>query len=217
MMDGSSSTNIKFAPQFFAAGTVLFYEGDASREMYVIQSGRVRLSRLVGGKETVLAEIPTGEFFGEMAILNNQPRSATAMVVEDSRLLVLDERTFDSMIRNNSEIAVRMIKRLADRLAQANEQTELLLRRDPNHRVVQYLRQLAKKKGEPTPMGIAVAVDESYLAHHVGLSLDEVRRVLERLERARLVTVSKQGFVISEVGKLQEFLDFLELTERFGS
>ena len=79
------------------------------------------------GREVHLATLPPGEFFGEMAIINKQPRSATATVIEEAQLLVLDARTFEAMIRGNAEIAIRMIKKLAARLAQANSQVEMLL------------------------------------------------------------------------------------------
>src|SRR5438105_12720146 len=81
----------------FPAGTILFSEGDDGEEMYVIQSGRVQLTRMVRGREAHLATLPPGEFFGEMAIVNNQPRSATATVLEDAHLLVIDARTFEAM------------------------------------------------------------------------------------------------------------------------
>jgi len=94
----------------FPTGTVLFREGDPGEEMYVIQSGRVQLTRRVRGREAHLATLPTGEFFGEMAIVNNRPRSATATVLEESQLLVIDARTFEAMVRGNAEIALRFIK-----------------------------------------------------------------------------------------------------------
>lgn len=213
----SAGSTGKYA-KHYPAGTILFKEGDGGREMYVIQQGKVKITRKVGAKEALLAVIPPGEFFGEMAIINNKPRSATATVTEDSQLLVIDGRTFEAMIRGNAEIAVRMIKRLADRLEHANRQIELLLHRDPNHRVVQLLRQSANDYGAPSPTGTAVPLGEQELASQVGLTVAEVMQVINRLELARLVTRTAEGnFVISEVGKLQDFLEFLEMTERFGS
>lgn len=213
-MDSSSARDLC---KSFPAGTVLFKEGDEGRDMYVIQRGAVRLTRRVGAKDSELAVLPAGEFFGEMAIINNKPRSATATVVEDAQLMVLDGGTFEAMIRGNAEVAVRMIKRLADRLERANQQVELLLHRDPNHRVVQYLRKLAEDGGEPCPTGTLVHLTEQDLAARVGLGEEQVAQVVKRLELARLLSRDERGnFVVSEVGKLQEFLDFLEMTERFG-
>src|SRR5450432_315206 len=99
--------------KFYPAGTVLFREGDPGREMFVIHSGKVELTRRMKDRDALLALLPAGEFFGEMAIVNNRPRSASATVREDSWLLVIDSRTFEAMIRGKAEIAVRMIKSMA--------------------------------------------------------------------------------------------------------
>ena len=68
----------RFAREF-PAGAVLFEEGQPGRDMYIIVSGEIEIRRQVGGSERVLAVLPAGEFFGEMAILNGRPRSATAV------------------------------------------------------------------------------------------------------------------------------------------
>jgi CRP-like cAMP-binding protein len=202
----------------FPAGTVLFAEGDEGAEMFVIQSGQVKISRKVGPREALLAVLPAGEFFGEMSIINNSPRSATATVLEDAKLLVIDARTFEAMIRGNSEIAVRMIKRLADRLARADAQIELLLHQDPNHRVVQFLRQESSVVGIREQAGINIPITERGVAERVGLSVSEVQAVINRLEKAKLVSRTDEGgFIIAEEGKLQDFLEFLEMKERFGA
>ena len=97
----------------FAPGTVLFEEGQPGDYMYVVQSGEVEIRRQVGETERVLAVLPAGEFFGEMAILNGRPRSATAVVRTTARLLVIEGRTFEAMLRARPEIAMRIIKSLA--------------------------------------------------------------------------------------------------------
>ena len=201
----------------YAAGTVLFREGDAGKHMYVIQSGRVQLTRRVRGKEAHLATLPAGEFFGEMALINKQPRSATATALEDAHLLVLDARTFEAMIRGNAEIALRMIKKLALRLSQSNLQVETLLRQDLNHRIVHQLRSLADTRGQQDGPGtrIDIAVDE--LAELVGASAGDVKEGLDRLEKAMLLQKQVGSIFIAEVGRLGEFLEFLEIKERFGS
>jgi CRP-like cAMP-binding protein len=106
----------------FAQGTVLFREGEPGKEMYVVQQGRVTVSKRVGDVEKILASLGPGEFLGEMSILNNKPRSATATCAEAARLLVVDAKTFEAMIRGNAEIAIRIMKTLAARLGDADDQ-----------------------------------------------------------------------------------------------
>ena len=205
----------------FRAGTILFREGDEGNDMYVIQSGTVEIQRTIGDRKRTLAILPAGEFFGEMAIINDRPRSATAMVRGAAKLLVIDRDTFESMLRGKTEIAVRMIKTMASRLERANQQTELLLLKDSNHRVVQCLRRLAEDS-EPNGSGaIFVAVSHEEIAARVALAPEDVLDILQRLAMARLVVhageagLGEDGYLIPEVGRLLEFLEFLELKDRF--
>lgn len=202
----------------YAAGHVLFAEGDAGKHMYVIQSGRVQLTRRVRGRPAHLATLPPGEFFGEMAIINKQPRSATATVIEEAQLLVLDARTFEAMIRGNAEIAIRMIKKLALRLAMANAQVETLLKQDLNHRIVHQLRLLADARGQVDGPGVRIDISIEELAELVGAGdPKEIVDGLAGLQKARLIQKEPGSISIAEVGKLAEFLEFLDMKERFGA
>lgn len=213
----------------FPAGTVLFEEGQPGDYMYVVQSGEIEIRRQVGESERVLAVIPPGEFFGEMAILNGRPRSATAVVASDARLLVIEGRTFEAMLRARPEIALRIIKSLASRLENANQHIELLLLPTPNHRVVQCLRHMAEEQialaGAQVNQGSAILVPRTVddVAARVGLEVEEVLEVVDHLRDARLVLLAADagiegdGFIVPEVGRLLEFLEFLNLKDRFGA
>src|SRR5689334_3625746 len=176
----------------YEPGTVLFREGDPGDFMYVIQSGEVEIRRTIGDVERLLAVLPAGEFFGEMALINQRPRSATAVVRRLSRLLVIEPRTFEAMIRGKTEIAVRMIKTLAGRLERANHQIEILLLPNANHRVVQCLRRLSEEQLEAAGHGgpeaaIYLPAHLEDIAARVALPPHEVAEILERLESASLV------------------------------
>lgn len=200
----------------FPKGTVLFKEGEPGKEMYVVQSGKVNITKTVRDTDKILATLGPGEFFGEMSILNNKPRSAGASMAEDGKLLVIDPRTFEAMIRGNVEIAVRLIKKLSDRLQDADEQIENLLLRDPNSRVVHNLLQQALKRGKPTPQGTLVVVNLVELHSRMGLTAEEVSDAIQRTAKARIFVVVPEGVVIPDPNKMQKYLEFLEMKERFG-
>ncbi|MCA9676886.1 MAG: Crp/Fnr family transcriptional regulator [Kofleriaceae bacterium] len=211
----------------YEAGTVLFREGEPGDFMYVIQAGEVEIRRTISDVERVLAVLPAGEFFGEMALINSRPRSATAVVRRPSRLLVIEPRTFEAMIRGKTEIAVRMIKTMAGRLERANQQIEILLLPSANHRVVQCLRRLAEEQLEAAghhglEAAIYIPAQLEDIAARAALAPHEVAEIMERLESASLVMHAEDagipgaGYVVPEVGRLLEFLEFLELKERFG-
>ena len=213
----------------FPAGSVLFEEGQPGDYMYVVQTGEVEIRRQVGETERVLAILPPGEFFGEMAILNGRPRSETAVCKTKARLLVIEGKTFEAMMRARPEIALRIIKALATRLESANQHIELLLLPTPNHRVVQCLRHMADEQlalaGTHATHGSAILVPKRIedVATRVGLPVHEVIEVVDRLRAARLVLLAEDagiegdGFIVPEVGRLLEVLEFLNLKDRFGA
>lgn len=199
------------------AGEVLFSEGEPGETMYVLQSGAVRITKSVKGEDKTLAILGPGEFFGELAILNDKPRSATAIVEEPSQVLVLGARTFEQMVVSNAEIAVRMIKRLARRLDSANELIEVLMHRDPKARVILGLSREAETIGEAQPDGaVLVPMHPAELAEQIGLDEPATREVLKRLERLRIVEPTERGLIVTQVARLEEFYAFLEMREKFG-
>jgi CRP/FNR family transcriptional regulator, cyclic AMP receptor protein len=199
----------------FPKGTVLFREGEPGKEMYVVQQGMVSISKRVGEVEKILSMLGQGEFFGEMSILNNAPRSATATCAEDSKLLVIDPKTFEAMIRGNAEIAIRMIKKLADRLQEADHQIENLLFRDASSRVVHFLV-VAAERGARTSAGQKIEIAPRDLPARVGVKAEQVDEVLMKLLKARIVSVHPDGLVVPDVAKLRHFLEFLQMKAQFG-
>jgi CRP-like cAMP-binding protein len=120
------------------------------------------------------------------------------------------------MVRGNAEIALRFIKKLAARLAQANAQVEVLLLQDLNHRVVHHLRHLANTRGTPDGPGVRVGATIDDIAETVGAKYEDVDATLRRLQDDKLFYRDGDQVHIAEVGKLDQFLEFLEMKENFG-
>jgi CRP-like cAMP-binding protein len=199
----------------FPRGTVLFREGERGDAMFVVQRGQVRISVQVGGVEKVLSTLGPGEFVGEMSILSGNPRSATATCVEDARMLVVDGRTFEAMLRANSEIAIRMIRKLAERLQRANEQIENLLLPDASQRVVHHLVIAAEREQRGAGGSVRLPFGASEIAQQAGVGLGQVDVVLERLVRAKLLDATA-GLQVPDVARLRRYLDLLQLKAQFG-
>ncbi len=200
----------------FPPGDVLFREGEAGEVMFVIQSGSVRISKSISGEDKVLAVLGPGEFLGEMAILNGRPRTATATVVELTRCLVIEAKTLESMVARNAEIALRLIKKLAKRLDSADTLVEILMHRDPKARVMLSLARHADAFGEPTEAGIRVRITPAEIAREVGVGVEVADEVMARLYRLRLITEDESSIIVADVGRLQDFLEFLEMPQKFG-
>src|SRR4051794_25154557 len=197
-------------------GTVLFREGEPGKEMFVLQSGKIAISKKVRDVEKVLAMLGPGEFFGEMAIISNKPRNATATVAEDAKLLVIDPKTFEGMIRGNSEIAVRMIKKLADRLSEADSQIENLLLNDPSSRVVHHMLQVCQTRGRPMEEGIEIDLPLRELPRLLGVGEPAIRNIIEKLTRSGMIERQGDRVVVYDTARLHDFLQYLEMRWKFG-
>jgi len=104
------------------APKVLFRAGDAGDAMYIIERGKVRISvEATDGRELTLTELGQGDFFGELTLLDRQPRSANATVSEESRLAVLSREHFLSFMRSKPNVALEMLTALANRLRRTDE------------------------------------------------------------------------------------------------
>ncbi|HAP43349.1 MAG: hypothetical protein A2087_10790 [Spirochaetes bacterium GWD1_61_31] len=175
----------------FATGDVIFKEGDQGDLMYIMVSGCVELRKKVDAGEMVLKVVKTpNEFFGEMALIDGRPRSATAVAAEATRLLAVDEAIFDSMVLGNPKFALTIIKTLAARIRSSNihisELTETIPRERAAHAMVDY----ALRHGEKIfDGGYKVAVDALcvWVNSHVGMAKPEFDDCLDRFLKGELV------------------------------
>ncbi|WP_428263445.1 Crp/Fnr family transcriptional regulator [Haliangium sp.] len=209
------SRDIEQNIQEFPAGTHVFRQEDPGDVMYVIQSGAIEIRRRFYNREFLLAVLTPGEFFGEMAIVTHQPRSATALVREDARLLAIDEKTLSNMLKNQPTISARILHTMARRMEHSNRQMELFLFNHADKRLVHCLCYLAEEheRSEGDNRGaIYVPVALSELADRCAMTRDQAVDVIERLAEAGLlvsasaVDIDGPGYVIAEPTALIDFL-----------
>lgn len=116
----ATSSKSDFTVQF-QTGDYIFREGDLGTEMFIVQEGRVEVLKKFRDQEQRLASLEQGDFFGEISLLEDLPRTDSARALTDCRLLSINGSTFDQMMRKNPEIAVRMMRKLSRRLRQTDE------------------------------------------------------------------------------------------------
>ncbi len=119
-----AGTTFKEAGKKFPKGTVLFKEGDIGTEMFLINSGEVKLSKKTNQGNVILATLGFGEFFGEMSVITNKPRTITAETVSDCRLNVISKDVLETLITGNPLVALSILKKLVLRLESAYELIE---------------------------------------------------------------------------------------------
>ena len=105
-------------------GDYIFREGDLGTEMYVIHQGRVEILKRVEGGETQLAVFEQGDFFGELSLLDEEPRSASVRALEDSTLVRISSATFIQMLTETPDIRVRMMRKLSARMRATDQRLQ---------------------------------------------------------------------------------------------
>ena len=202
--------------RLFARGDVIFREGEPGREMYVIQDGRVRILKTVRKQEKSLAILKPGDFFGEMAILNDHVRTATAAAIDDCKILAFDQSTFEAMITSHVGITVRLIKRLASRLRDADDQIENLMLKDNQSKIVNTLLKLAKvaRAAEgATGEGIVLRITPLELSSKVGLDVDTVKRGMYQLRESAFIDIQEERVYIHNTEELEKLYRLLGMKE----
>ena len=126
----------------YAPGAVICREGEEGDEMYIIQAGKVRVSKRFAGKTHVISVLEKGDFFGEMAIVNRIQRTATVTAIDDVELLVFDREGLQNMIARNTRIALTIIDKLCRRLQNAHLKIQHLVKRDAEGLIALHLSSL---------------------------------------------------------------------------
>jgi CRP-like cAMP-binding protein len=214
-MSESSLTDLAQFVRKQPAGTVLFREGDRGQIMYVIRQGSVSIWRRIGETEVTLATLGPGEFFGEMALLEGLPRSAGATVVTDALLIELPREAFETLVRKNGEIAVRLMRRLSARLRQADKQIQALMARSAAARALSLLRSMALPPDREGRRYLPEGFDADDLAGRAGLSGRESERLQQTFRQCGLLAREDGRLLLGPDALLNDFLLYVEMQEQY--
>ena len=179
--------------------SVVFFENEEGDFFFMILDGRIKVTILGDdGREVILSLLGAGDFFGEMALLDNEPRSATAIAVEDSELLSLHRTDFQSVLSDKTSIASSLMRILSGRLRKANHQISTLALLDVYGRVARVIVDMAREEGRRLKDGrIAFRrATHQEIANRIGTTRETVTRMLKDLERQGLIHVEGKELVV---------------------
>jgi len=182
--------------RFFNAADVIFRENEQGSEMFVIVEGEVEIRKATGpSSNKTLTVLHRGDMFGEMAIIDKMPRSATAVAVKPTRLLVLNERLYESAMGSNPDFARKMSRVLSERIRRANAIIQNLMSTNRQNQLWAGLIQYAREHGVATFKGSRVNVTEftMWAAEHLGMSEKEVQAILAHLLKREVIVYSARG------------------------
>ncbi len=193
----------------FPAGTILFQEGDMGEALYILQKGLVKLSKVdLGGYEKTLAILQPPEFFGEMALLGDKARSASAVTLGATEAYLLFEDDFHKLIQAYPQVSINLTTTLAQRLSGTNDEAQILSYKDAQGRVAYVLLRLYRSGViELSEDGTAkVQLTHQELANLAGTSRETVTRALKVLEKQEVIRTRPKEIVVIDIDGLEEIL-----------
>lgn len=206
--------------KMYPAGTVIFKEGEIGEHLFIIQSGQIKITKKTNEGEKTLVVFSEGDFFGEMAVIDKEPRSATATAIADTKCIVLNQEIFESTMQSNIHIVKKILRSMSSRLRDANKQIEVLLQKNHTRRVASMLRFLAEKHGAKTEKGLVMdfPLTTTELANNSGMAsdLEKVKAIVQVLEKAKVLKQEGENIQVHSLENLDKFIQYLEMKEKFG-
>jgi CRP/FNR family cyclic AMP-dependent transcriptional regulator len=182
--------------RFFKPDSVIFREGEEGTEMYLIVQGSVEIRKATGPSTSkTLTTLGKGDIFGEMAIIDRKPRSATAMATEPTQLLAINEKLYEQMVAANPDFARRMNRILSDRVRRANQIIQSLSVNSRQNQLWSGLVDYAREHGISGYKGFRVKTSDfvQWALEHLGMSAHDVEAILEVFLRRHIVGYSARG------------------------
>jgi CRP/FNR family transcriptional regulator len=196
-------------PRQFVAGEVVFREGDESSTCYVMRHGRARAVREhPDGRSITLANFGPGDIFGELAMFDDERRSATIETLEDTEAIAILGGDMRRLLSEHAEIAVKMLASLGRRLRETNERLARQSFQTVQSRVASVLLQLvAGARSDGTEEGdVLITSTQASLAQLAGSSRESASRFLAVLERAGIITQGRGKLVVHDPSALERYV-----------
>lgn len=191
-------------------GQLIVQKGDAGSSMMAVLSGRVRISAVnAEGKEITLNVINPGEVFGEIALLDGQPRSADAYAIDDTVLLVVERRHFMPFMASNQELASRLLAVLCEKLRSTSLALEQIALFDLEARLARLILKLAADYGRPSADGtrIEMKLSQRDLSNLVASSRESVNKQLGHWRDSGVLALEGGYIVVRRSADLQALVD----------
>jgi len=186
------------------AGSTIFAKGDAGNSLFAVCAGTVKVSnQSPDGKDAIFNLINAGEIFGEIALLDGQPRTADARALTDCELMVIERRDFIPLVKSEPDIALKLIEVLCGRLRRTSEQVEDVLFLDLAARLAKTLLSLTKRS---QPAG-RVKITQREIGQIIGTSRESTNKQLRIWEEYKWIRLERGGVVVLAADKLAEIAE----------
>ncbi len=186
----------------YPKGSVILFEDDPGDSLFVVRDGRVKVV-LIGedGREVILGVLGVGEYFGELSLIDDRPRSAHVIAMEDSNLLVLRREDFRKRVESSPSVAWSLLTELSRRLRRADDKIGGLVLLDVPGRIARLLLDLAEETGTNA---IEKTLTHQTIAQMIGASRETVSRAMKDFQDAGWITVESRRIAIAARSALEQ-------------
>ncbi|MGP1512400.1 MAG: Crp/Fnr family transcriptional regulator [Treponema sp.] len=192
---------------------MIFSESQSGSDMFIIQDGQVAISKVVNGNEVMLAVLKKGDMFGEMALLENKPRSASATAHEDCRLMVVNRQNFDQMVGTQPQLVARLTTTLSERMWSMYRQLDNACLHDYQHKMVDMLAlQMEKNRRYTGQIQTDFALQD--VANLCGIPAEKQSIAIVQLQSEKIIKVLGGKIFISDCQELLKLAAFYRKEER---
>lgn len=196
----------------YRSGETIFRQGEPSTSVFVLQEGQVRLIKQVRRVERNLVILRPGDVFGETSLLGPDPRPTSATTLTECTVLVFEVDVFDTLVRTQPELALRLMRQLVRRLREAEDQVESMLIPDGKSRIINILLKLGEDNGAAGDLA-RLDVSPIDLSSRAGLDVDTVKRGVQELRDGEYVRVIDEQLEIPSVEALRELFRVMGMKE----
>ena len=193
----------------FGRGEEIFHKDEPGESLFIIWEGSVRIYLpSPQGADLTLAVLGAGDFFGDLALLDGGPRSASATALQETETLVLGRASFSAVLRSRPQSAMAVLAAVAQRLREADEMAGDLAFLDVGGRVAKKLLELAAAHGVQRPEGtlLDLPLTQEELANMVGVTRESVNRQLSTLRRLGVIAREGRRFLIRDGEALRRYM-----------
>ena len=195
-----------FSRRQFRQDEAIFQQGDPGQALYMVESGQVRIYvQDEQGQETSVILCGPGDLFGELALIDGLPRSASAVAMEDTVVLALNHDRFREQMRRYPQMALNLMKALSVRVRYNTQQVGSLTLLDIPGRLAHKLLELAQDHGQVEPDGVRInlALTQSDLAGLIGTTRESVNKAMSTFRREGLILVRQNHIIIMDLDTLR--------------
>jgi CRP-like cAMP-binding protein len=186
----------------YPKGSVILFQDDPGDSLFVLRAGRVKVV-LIGedGREVILGVLEPGAHFGELALIDDQPRSAHVIAMDDSQLLILRREDFRRRVEANPTVAWALLTELSRRLRRADDKIGGLVLLDVPGRIARLLLDLAAESGSQL---IEKPLTHQTIAQMIGASRETVSRAMKDFQDAGLIRVERRRIAVGDRDALEK-------------